>query len=175
MTSLRTYNPVLGEVRDDRGNWHDGCLPFTDLARLIGTTTADLMRRLVMLGVVERQEIRHRLTSTAKRSGYGTTYRCRAKGGKPRLEMDLILPEGMVLVVRNLEATNPPITETERLAEAGLSQRAIAARLGITQQAVHKRLSALPPRLKNWPVLGSWEDREAGDNDNHTGCGVRAA
>ena len=85
---------------------------------------------------------------------------------KTRIEADVILPEGMVLVVQNLNVTNLPPTEVEMLASKGLSQRAIAARLGISQQAVQKRLRAIPPRLTDWLILGSWEDRTDADNDN---------
>jgi hypothetical protein len=89
--------------------------------------------------------------------------------------MDLILPGGMVLLVQNLQATNAPLTETERLANAGLSLSAIAARLGISRQAVHKRLNAFPPRLKDWPVLGTWAGDGEADNDNVVNLSVSAA
>lgn len=163
--SNRACHPVLGEIRDHAGNWHTGWLPIGHLADLIGTSTRDLIRRLVLLGVMEHREGRHRLTALAKRKPYGTTVRRRAKGGLPRLETDVILPDGMVLLVQNLEATNLPLTETERLHLEGLSQRAIGARLGITQRAVRKRLADTPPRLKDWPVLGSWNDGEEGGSE----------
>lgn len=162
----QAYHPVLHEIRDQYGVWHTGWLPFGQLADLIGTTTADLMRRLAILGVVEHREGRHRLSAMAKRKSYGMTYRRPAKGDRARLEIDVILPEGMVLVVQNLEATNPPLTEAERLRDQGLSQRAIAARLGISQPAVRKRLEVVPPRLKNWPIVGSWDE----EDDNPTAC-----
>ncbi len=154
----QAYHHVLHEIRDQFGVWHTGWLPFGKLADLIGTTTADLVRRLVILGVVEHQEGRHRLTALAKRKSYGITYRRAAKGDVRRLEIDVILPEGMVLVVQNLEATNLPLTDAERLRDQGLSQRATAARLGITLRAAQKRLASVPPRLRDWPIVGSWDD-----------------
>lgn len=156
----QAYHHVLHEIRDQYGVWHTGWLPFGKLAEEVGTTTADLMRRLTILGVVEHREGRHRLTALAKRKSYGMTYRRPAKGDRPRLEIDVILPEGMVLVVQNLQATNLPLTEAERLRDQGSSQRAIAARLGITLRAVQKRLAAVPPRLKNWPIVGSWDEED---------------
>ena len=152
-------HPVLKEICDQNGVWHTGWLPFGKLAKVVGTTTADLLRRLTILGVVEHRDGRHRLTSMAKRKSYGTVYRRKAKDGKPRLELDVILPEGMVLVATNLEATNLPLTEAERFREQGLSQRDIAARLGISQPAVKKRLDAVPPRLRDWPIVGSWDEQ----------------
>ena len=154
----QAYHHVLHEIRDQFGVWHTGWLPFGKLADVIGTTTADLMRRLVILGVVEHREGRHRLTALAKRRGYGTIYRRKAKGENSRLEIDVILPEGMVLVVQNLEATNLPLTDAERLRDQGLSQRATAARLGITLRAAQKRLASVPPRLRDWPIVGSWDE-----------------
>lgn len=160
----QAYHPVLHEVRDHAGNWVTGWLPFGHLAGLIGTTTADLMRRLTVLDVVELIDGRHRLTPLAKRELYGTTLHHRPRPGSPRLKLDVMLPDGMVLLVQNLEATNAPVTEAEKLAGQGFSQRAIAGRLGITLRAVQKRLAAVPPQLKNWPVVGSWEDDEAGNS-----------
>ncbi|MFK0385194.1 hypothetical protein [Agrobacterium sp. NPDC090273] len=162
------YHPVLDEIRDQTGVWHTGWLPFGKLADLIGTTTADLLRRLVILGVVEHREGRHRLTKWAKRKSYGTIYRRKGNGNLPRLEVDVILPQGMVLVVRNLAATNLPLTETERLRNEGLSLRSIAVRQGITLRAVQKRLEAIPPKLQNWPIVGTWED----DTDDLSACAV---
>ncbi len=157
MTAV-AYHSVLQEIRDQNGVWHTGWLPFGKFAALIGTTTADLMRRLVSLGVVEHREGRHRLTAMAKRKSYGVTYRRQAKRGVHRQEIDVILPEGMVLVVQNLEATNLATTDAESLRDQGSSQRAIAMRLGITLRAVQKRLASVPPKLKNWPIVGSWDD-----------------
>jgi len=154
----QAYHPILHEIRDQFGVWHTGWLPFGKLAEEIGTTTADLMRRLVILGLVEHREGRHRLTAQAKRKSYGMTYRRPAKGNVRRLEIDVILPEGMVLVVQKLEATNLPLTDAERLRDQGLSQRAIAARLGITLRAAQKRLASVPPRLRDWPIVGSWDE-----------------
>ena len=68
-----------------------------------------------------------------------------------------------------------PNWSAERLANAGLSLSAIAARLGISRQAVHKRLNAVPPRLKDWPVLGTWADDGEADNDNSVNLSVSAA
>lgn len=163
---LKTYHPVLHEIRDHAGNWVTGWRTFTGLADLIGTTTADLMRRLAALDVVEMRDGRNRLTTIARQKGYGTTRRGVAGDAKTRVETDVLLPDGMVLVVKNLDATNLPMTETEKLIRTGLSQRDVATRLGISQQAVQKRLRAIPPRLKDWPVLGSWDDRDEADNDN---------
>lgn len=154
----RAYHPVLHEVRDDAGRWVTGWLPYGQLAALIGTKVNDLMRRLTILGVVERRDGRNRLTAAAKAKNYGMINYRRSEKGRPRLAIDVILPEGMTLLVQNLEATNLPRTEVETMTDDGLSQRVIASRLGITQKAVQKRLAAVPPRLKNWPVLGSWDD-----------------
>jgi predicted DNA-binding protein (UPF0251 family) len=82
------------------------------------------------------------------------------------MEIDVILPEGMVLLVQKLEITNPQLTEAERLRDQGLSQRAIAARLGISQPAVKKRLASVPPRLSDWPIVGSWDN----ESDHPSAC-----
>lgn len=126
-----------------------------------------------MLGVLEHRQGRHRLTGLAVEKGYGAVCRRKAVDGRPRLEWDVILPDGMVLLVRNLETTNLPLTDTEKLAREGLSQRAIARHQGVTQKAVQKRLAAVPPRLSNWPVVGSW--KEEADNDNCDDPSVCAA
>lgn len=152
----KVYHDTLQEICDSKGVWHTGWLTFGKLADVIGTTTTDLMRRLVALGVLEHDGQRHRLTSWSKGKCYGEVYRKRKADGA-RLEIDVILPEGMVLLVQNLEQTNLPVTEAESLSEQGLSQRAIATRLGISQPAVKKRLDSIPPRLSNWPVVGSWD------------------
>ncbi|MEQ1942393.1 hypothetical protein ABMA32_08220 [Mesorhizobium sp. VNQ89] len=151
-------------MRDDNGRWHTGWLPFGELAELVGTTTSDVVRRLVVLGVLEHRDNRHRLTAVARQKGYGTTWRF--KDGDRRLEWDVILPDGMVLLVQNLEATNLPLTRTEQLYRQGLSLRAIAREEGVTLKAVQKRLDSVPPRLTNWPVLGTWHNPEIADNDN---------
>ena len=52
------YHPVLHEIQDHAGNWITGWRTFTSLAELIRTSTADLMRRLTMLGVVEMRDRR---------------------------------------------------------------------------------------------------------------------
>lgn len=168
----RAYHPVLHEIRDQQGYWVTGWCKFSDLADLIGTTTADLMRRLSMLGVVEYREGRHRLTPLAKQKLYGETLRGVDEDSGQRFTLDVILPDGMVHLVQNLEATNAPVTETERLIDEGLSRKEVARRLDITPKAVRKRLASVPPRLKDWPVLGSWDDadEEVGndaDNDNN--------
>jgi hypothetical protein len=150
-------------------------MTYSRLAETVRTTTGDLMRRLSILGIVEVIDGRHRLTPWARVKGYGTTYRRSPKRGKSGISMDVILPGGMVRLVQNLEATNAPLTETERLSNAGLSLSAVAARLGISKQAVHKRLNALPPRLKDWPIAGTWADTGAADNDNSVNHSVSAA
>jgi hypothetical protein len=130
---------------------------------MIGTTTADLMRRLKLLGIVEHTGERHRLTAMAIRKCYGTVYQKRHKD-QPTLSYDLILPEGMVQIVTNLEATNQMETEDEQLRAAGLSLSEIGNQLGCSKQAVGKRLAKLPPRLTDWPLKGSWKD----DDDEET-------
>lgn len=172
---MRACHSVLGEIRDDNGRWHTGWLPFGRLAELVGTTTSDVVRRLVLLGVLEHRDGRHRLTALAKQKGYGAIYRRGTANGRPRLEWDVILPEGMVLLVQNLEATNPPLTDAERLLAEGHSLRAIARREGVTLKAVQKRLASIPPRLKDWPVLGTWDDPDMTDNDNTDDHSVCAA
>ncbi len=176
-SSSRTYNPIIGEIRDDNGVWHTGWQTFGRLAQLVGTTTTDLMRRLTALGIVEYRDERHRLTPWARQKGYGTVYRRkrRPRPDLPVLAIDVVLPEGMVLLVQNLEATNLPLTETERLRNHGLTFSAMANRLGVSRQAVHKRLNGLPPRLKNWPVVGTWADKAAADNDNSVNRPASAA
>ncbi|KAB2767625.1 winged helix-turn-helix domain-containing protein [Brucella anthropi] len=82
------------------------------------------------------------------------------------MQFDVILPEGMVEVVTNLEATNLPETEIEKLRKAGLSQRDIAFRLDLSQQAVSKHLNSLPPRLTDWPIVGTWDEDDEGESDN---------
>jgi hypothetical protein len=174
LASNRAYHPILHEIRDEDGNWVTGWKTYSDLAETVGTTVADLMRRLAILGVVEMRDGRHRLTRTARIAGHGTVHWQKTASGKT-IGMDLILPGGMVFLVQNLQATNASLTETERLANAGLSLSAIAARLGISKQAVHKRLIALPPRLKDWPVLGTWAEEGEADNDNSVNLSVSAA
>jgi hypothetical protein len=165
----RAYHPVLDEIRDENGVWHTGWAPFGKLAQMVGTTTHDLLRRLSILGMVEFRQERHRLTMWARQKSYGMIYRPKSKRVK-RLEIDIVLPRGMVFVVTNLERTNLPQTEAEKLAATGLSQRAIAMRLGVSQQAVQKRLATLPPRLKDWPILGSWDDDGTEEGDNPRAC-----
>ncbi|UVV66954.1 winged helix-turn-helix domain-containing protein [Brucella anthropi] len=157
---------LLGEVCDSNGTWHTGFMPYGKLAEMIGTTTADLMRRLRLLGIVEADERgRHKLTRTAIRKCHGEVYWRKPKGS-PALQFDVILPEGMVEVVTNLEATNLPETEIEKLRKAGLSQRDIAFRLDLSQQAVSKHLNSLPPRLTDWPIVGTWDEDDEGESDN---------
>lgn len=163
MNDLRCASTVLGEVRDHTGRWHDGTKSYSDFANMIGTTTADLMRRLKLLGIVEHTGERHRLTKAAIRRCYGTVYQKRRKD-QPTLFYDLILPDGMVLIVTNLEATNQTETEVEKLRAAGLSLSEIGNQLGCSKQAVGKRLANLPPRLTDWPIKGSWKD----DDDEKT-------
>jgi len=163
LSPRKCFNPVIGEICDDKGEWVTGWLTFGRLADTIGTTTADLVRRLSLLGVLVYRDGRHRLTQTAIRKWYGKVIRKRIKGG-PDVRVDVILPEGMVLLVRNLEATNAPETEAELLKRRGLSLSKIALQLGCSKQAVHKRLKESPPRLTNWKVSGSWADRREVDN-----------
>jgi hypothetical protein len=165
ISNTQCAHPVLGEICDRDGTWHTGFLPYGQLASLIGTTTADLMRRLQALNIVEHLGGRHRLTRTAIRKRFGMVYRKHIKG-QPGVCLDVILPGGMVYVVTNLVATNLPETEIEKLVHDGQSQSSIAARLGCTQQAVSKHLRTLPPRLQDWPIAGSWDDTEHADNDN---------
>lgn len=158
----KAYHPLLHEIRDATGAWHTGWKTFGDFAALLGTTTPDLIRRLALLGIVEMREGRHRLTSWALSIRLGVTYYRPIVGRRSRVAVDVLLPDGMVHVVRNLEATNLPLSEAESLAREGLSQRAIAERLGVSQQAVQKRLRNVPLKLRDWPVVGSWAD----DSDN---------
>ncbi len=132
-------------------------MPYGKLAETIGTTTADLIRRLKVLGIVEYVNGRHRITQTAIRKRFGRVYQRRRKGGTT-LKFDVILPEGMVEVVTNLDATNLPETEIEGMAKQGLSMSDIAMRVGCSKQAIHKHLNSLPPRLTDWPITGTWED-----------------
>ncbi|GEM_PF-3217455 len=170
LSNTGCVSAILGEICDNAGTWHTGFLPYGKLAELIGTTTADLMRRLKLLGIVEYKAGRHRLTRTAILKRFGMVYR---KGRKGDLDMsfDVILPEGMVEVVTHLKATNLPETEIERMNRQGLSQRTIATRIGMTQQAVSKHLKSLPPRLANWPITGTWnidEEKEPEQSDNQS-------
>ncbi len=165
----KAYHPVLDEIRDENGVWHTGWVPFGKLAEMIGTTSRDLIRRLSILSMVEFRDERHRLTKWARQKSYGMIYRPKNDRVK-RLEIDVVLPRGMVFVVSNLEKTNPPLTEAEKLAATGISQRQIAMRLGVSQQAVQKRLANLSPRLKDWPMLGSWDDDDTEDGDNPRVC-----
>lgn len=103
----------------------------------------------------------------AVRKRYGMVIKKRRKG-KPDLRFDVILPEGMVHVVTNLKATNLPETPIEKMNRSGMSQRDIASCLGKSQQSVSKHLRSLPPRLKNWPVVGTWDDGSEADNDNRS-------
>lgn len=166
----RAYHPVLHEIRDQQGNWVTGWCKFSDLADLIGTTTADLMRRLSMLGIAEYREGRHRLTPLARQKLHGTTLHGIDEDSGRHFTLDVILPDGMVHLVQNLEATNAPPSETERLIGEGLARKEVARRLNISPKAVRKRLAAIPPQLKDWPVLGRWQDEEGNDdadNDNN--------
>ncbi len=168
LSNRKCVSTVLGEICDDRGQWITGCLTFGRLAETIGTTTADLMRRLVMLRIVEMKDGRHRLTREAIRKQYGTVNRRRGKGkGSPDIRIDLMLPDGMVFVVTNLEATNLAETDAEILRRNGMSLSQIAQQLGCSKQAVHKRLAGRPPRLTNWKIVGSWAERKAANDDNH--------
>jgi hypothetical protein len=172
--SNRACHPILGEIRDDDGSWVTGWKTYSELAETVRTTVADLMRRLSILGVVEKRDGRHRLTRNARMKGHGTVHRVEVEGGR-RIRMDVILPDGMVFLVQNLQATNAPLSEAEGLAQEGLSLSAVAARLGISKQAVHKRLNAVPPQLKDWPVVGAWADDGEADNDNSVNPSVSAA
>lgn len=158
---------VLGEICDRDGTWHTGFLPYGQLATLIGTTTADIMRRLQLLKIVEHRDGRHRLTRTAIQKCFGMVFQ-RYRKGQLVVSQDVILPAGMVNLVANLKATNLPETEIEKLSRAGNSQSSIAARLGCSQQAVSKHLKSLPARLQDWPIVGSWEDADHADKDNQT-------
>ncbi|RLL74177.1 helix-turn-helix domain-containing protein [Ochrobactrum soli] len=167
LSNTACVSNVLGEIYDGAGQWHTGFLPYGQFAGLIGTTTADLMRRLVQLGIVEHTGERHRLTRMAVRKRFGMVIKKHRKG-KPDLRFDVILPEGMVHVVTNLKATNLPETPIEKMNRSGMSQRDIASWLGKSQQSVSKHLRSLPPRLKNWPVVGTWDDCSEADNDNRS-------
>ncbi|WP_376709970.1 hypothetical protein [Pseudochrobactrum lubricantis] len=158
LSNTKCVHPVLGEIRDAEGKWHTGVLTYTAMARLVGTTTQDLIRRCLKLGIVEYKGERHRLTRMARQKCYGRTYK------QPQhdrtgamLCIDVILPEGMVKIVTNLEATNPDETDVCRLLKKGYSQSRIASLLGCSQQAVSKKIKSRHPHLTNWPILGSWE------------------
>lgn len=158
LSNTKCVHPVLGEIRDAEGRWHTGALTFTAMAQLLGTTTQDLIRRCFKLGIVEYKGERHRLTKMAKRKYYGETYRRRKYDGTGKLLcMDVLLPDGMVKIVTNLEATNPDETELCQLLKKGYSQSRIALLLGCSQQAVSKKIKSRPPHLTNWPILGSWK------------------
>ena len=162
--NLPCVSAVLREIRDAQGTWHTGYMSFATLAATFGTTTADVIRRLEALGVVERNPRgRVEITKDARRLCHGEVIRRRIEG-RPR-RFDVVLPAGMVLLATNLEATNEPPSEIEKLHhEAGLSMRTIALRLGISAKAVSKHLNSRPPRLTNWPILGTWEDDGAVDD-----------
>lgn len=97
-------------------------------------------------------------------------FRRKDRKKRVRQEHHVILPEGMVLLVRNLEATNPPLTEAERLIQSGYSRADVARRLGCSRAAITQALNRAPPRLKNWPIVGSWEERAEDGDVNLTVC-----
>ncbi|TYR33770.1 hypothetical protein FY036_06900 [Mesorhizobium microcysteis] len=157
---VQCVSTTLGEIRDASGAWHTGYLPFAALAVTFNTTTADVLRRLACLGIVQRDARgRYGITQDARRLCQGEVIHRRTGRGAPTKRYDVILPSGMVLLARNLEATNEPQTEIEKLHDdVGLSMRAIGQRVGISAEAVSKHLRSRPPRLTDWPVIGSWED-----------------
>lgn len=155
LSNTKCIHSVLGEIRDADGVWHSGFMGYTSFAARIGTTTSDLMRRLKMLNIVRGAKDRSRPTPYARQKRYMETYYRKRKGQK-RLCFDVLLPGGMVHVVSNLEATNLPLTREEQLRNEGRSLSEIALIVGISKQAVHRKLGNIPPRLSNWPVLGAW-------------------
>ncbi len=97
-------------------------------------------------------------------------FRRKDRKKRVRLEQHVILPDGMVLLVRNLEATNPPPSEAERLIQSGHTRADVARRLGRSRAAITQALKRAPARLKNWPIVGAWEEDDEAGNVNRSVC-----